>query len=70
MVAFTKRNARLAPGGLVKSKCTSYRSYCVTGCGPTQVYEILKHEFVVAHHDCLQHEYEGTCRHFARRTGL
>ena len=70
MGAFTKRNARGQPGGFVKSKCASYGSYCVTACGPIQLYELLKSEFIVAHPDCLQHEYESACQRFARKAGI
>jgi hypothetical protein len=69
MGAFTKRDARLAPGVIVKSK-SAYRSYCVTGYGPVQVYELLKSEFIHAHPDVLQDEYERACRRFARKAGL
>ena len=68
--ATTKRNAPGQGGVFGKAKVLHFPSHYPTACGPVQVYELLKSQFVAAHPDCLQHDYESACQRFARRAGL
>ena len=69
MSAFTKRNAR-DDRAVSPIPNASYRSHCVTGCGPAQLYEMLKYEFIAAHPEVLQDEYERACQRLAKKAGL
>ena len=68
--ATTMRNAPGQRGVFGKAKSKYFRANYPTICGPVQCYERLKSEFVAAHPDVLQHDYEAACQRFARRAGL
>jgi hypothetical protein len=70
MTTTTKQNAPGQGGVFGKAKGLYFRAHSATVWGPVQVYELLKTQFVAAHPDCLQYEYESACQRFARRAGL